>query len=229
MLHSMRLKNYNYDKENIDLIIVATITGEQKTPSIANVVQGKLGLSREIMSFDINAACTGFVYAMDIASSLLQTKRFKSALIIGSEKLSDILDYTDRNTCILFGDGAGALIIEYDDLVQESFFHNGARPDLTDVLTVKNKLAMDGKKVYQFAVDIVEKSIINVCKAANLDLSQIDRILPHQANERIILSVGKSLGLPIDKFAMNITNYGNTSAASIPILLAEYMADGHKK
>lgn len=222
------LNRYNYDKNKIDLIIVATITGEQKTPSIANVVQGKLGLTNPVMSFDLNAACTGFVYAMDVASSLLQTKRFKSALIIGSEKLSDIVDYSDRNTCILFGDGAGALIIEYDEKAKPSYFHNGAKPDMTDVLTVRDKLAMDGKKVYQFAVDIVEKSIVNVCKEANIDISSIDRILPHQANERIILSVGKSLGLPHEKFAMNITNYGNTSAASIPLLLAEYMASGHQ-
>ena len=222
------IERYQYDLNNIDIIIVATITGEQQTPSIANVVQGKLGITRPIMSFDINAACTGFVYALDIASSLLQTKRFKSALVIGSERLSNILDYTDRNTCILFGDGAGALIIEQDDQAKPSYFLNGAKPDLTDVLTVRGTIAMDGKRVYQFAVDIVEKSIINVVEQAGLKLTDIDRILPHQANERIIQSVSKSLSLPMEKFAMNIENYGNTSAASIPILLAEYMADGHQ-
>lgn len=222
------INRYQYDKDKIDIIIVATITGEQQTPSIANVVQGKLGITRPIMSFDVNAACTGFVYALDIASSLLQTKRFKTALVIGSERLSNILDYTDRNTCILFGDGAGAIIIEQDDDAKPSYFLNGAKPDLSDVLTVRNTIAMDDKRVYQFAVDIVEKSIINVVEQAGLTLADIDRVLPHQANERIIQSVSKSLSLPMEKFAMNIANYGNTSAASIPILLAEYMADGHQ-
>lgn len=220
------IQTYNYDINKIDLIVVATITGEQKTPSIANMVQGKLGIQREIMSFDVNAACTGFVYALEVASSLLHTGHYRSALVIGSEKLSDVIDYKDRNTCILFGDGAGALIIEKGEGIAS--FYNGARPDMAEVLTVKDTIQMDGKKVYQFAVDIVEKSIQRVLEQANLTLEAIDRILPHQANDRIIQSVAKSLGLSMDKFAMNIAKYGNTSAASIPILLAEYMADGHR-
>jgi len=222
------INNAGINKEEIDLIIVSTITGEQKTPSVANLVQGKLGINKPIMSFDVNAACTGFVYGLDIASSMLDGVRFKKALVIGSEKLTEITDYTDRNTCVLFGDGAGALLIEYDKLAKPAYFYNGAKPDMNDILTVKKHIQMDGKRVYVFAVDIIQKSILEVLKYSNLSLEDIDRIIPHQANERIIQSVSKSLNLSMDKFSMNIENYGNTSAASIPLLLAEYIASGHE-
>lgn len=221
------ISRYHVNIDTIDLIIVATISGEQKTPSIANNVQKNLGIQREIMSFDVNAACTGFVYALDIASSMLSTNQMNAALVIGSEKLSDYIDYSDRNTSILFGDGAGAVIITTDGIRQASFY-NKAKPDSNGVLSVRDKIQMDGKKVYQFAVEIVEKSIHRVLELANLELAKIDRIIPHQANIRIIQSIAKSLDLPLDRFAINIEKYGNTSAASIPILLAEYMAEGHQ-
>ncbi|MDD2574968.1 MAG: ketoacyl-ACP synthase III [Acholeplasmataceae bacterium] len=222
------IKNANIQPDEIDLIVVATITGDQKTPSVANMVQGKLGITTSVMSFDINAACTGFVYGLEIASRMLDGKRFKKALVIGSEKLTEITDYTDRNTCVLFGDGAGAVVIDYDDTVKPSYFYNGAKPDTNDTLLVKKYIEMEGKKVYVFAVDIIQKSIIEVLKQANLTLNDIDNIIPHQANERIIQSVAKSLNIPMNKFSMNIESYGNTSAASIPLLLAEYIASGHK-
>lgn len=222
------IKNAGIEPDEIDLIVVATITGDQKTPSVANMVQGKLKMTKPVMSFDINAACTGFVYGLEIAASMLDGKRFKKALVIGSEKLTDITDYTDRNTCVLFGDGAGAIVIEYDDMVKPSYFYNGAKPDTNDTLSVRKYIEMEGKKVYVFAVDIIQKSIFEVLKQANLTLDDIDNIIPHQANERIIQSVAKTLNVPMNKFSMNIESYGNTSAASIPLLLAEYMASGHK-
>ena len=217
------INRVDYDKSKIDLIIMATITGDQLTPSTANFVQAKLGLEHEVMSFDINAACTGFVYALEVASSMLQSKRFKSALIIGAEKLTNVIDYTDRNTCVLFGDGAGAMIIEpSDQLSDQAFFFNAAKPDTHDTLTVVDKIRMDGKKVYQFAVDIMEKSIYKILEDAKMTIDDIDIIIPHQANERIIQSVSKSSGIPMDKFMLNLAEYGNTSAASIPITIAEY-------
>lgn len=222
------IKNASIQPDEIDLIVVATITGEQKTPSVANMVQGKLGITAPVMSFDINAACTGFVYGLEIASSMLDGKRFKTALVIGSEKLTDITDYTDRNTCVLFGDGAGAIVIESDETVKPAYFYNGAKPDTNNTLSVRKYIEMEGKKVYVFAVDIIQKSINEVLKLANLTLNDIDNIIPHQANERIIQSVAKSLNIPMHKFSMNIESYGNTSAASIPLLLAEYIASGHK-
>lgn len=214
------IQKVGYDKDKIDLIIMATITGDQFTPSTANFIQAKLGLEHQVMSFDINAACTGFVYALEIATSMLSSGRFRSALVIGGEKLTNVIDYTDRNTCVLFGDGAGAMIIEPGD--QDAFFYNAAKPDTNDTLTVVDKIRMDGKKVYQFAVDIMEKSIYRILDDAKMTMDDIDIIIPHQANERIIQSVAKSSGIPMDKFMLNLSEYGNTSAASIPITIAEY-------
>jgi 3-oxoacyl-[acyl-carrier-protein] synthase-3 len=193
------------------------------TPSTANFVQAKLGLNHEVMSFDINAACTGFVYGLEVAASLLQTGRFRAALIIGGETLTKIVDYTDRNTCVLFGDGAGAMIIEpaYSER-NKAYFFNAARGDTNNILTVVSKIKMDGKKVYQFAVDAMEQAIGKVLDESGLDISEIDQIIPHQANERIIQSVSKSMGIPLEKFMLNLSQYGNTSAASIPITISEY-------
>lgn len=213
----------NYDVNKIDLIIMATITGDQSTPSTANFIQAELGLTHEVMSFDINAACTGFVYGLEVAAALLQTGRFRSALIIGGETLTSIVDYTDRNTCVLFGDGAGAMIIEpaYADH-HNAYFFNAARGDTSGSLTVISKIKMDGKKVYQFAVDAMQQAIRKVLDDAKLDISDIDMIIPHQANERIIQSVAKSMSIPLEKFMMNLSEYGNTSAASIPMTIADY-------
>jgi 3-oxoacyl-[acyl-carrier-protein] synthase-3 len=213
----------NYDKSKIDLIIMATITGDQMTPSTANFIQSKLGLTHEVMSFDINAACTGFVSGLKVATAMLQTKRFRSALVIGGETLTKVVDYTDRNTCVLFGDGAGAMIIEPSEFEDDAaYFFNAARPDNVGSLTVVNKIQMDGKKVYQFAIEVMEDAIYRVLKDANLTIEDIDIIIPHQANERIIQSVAKSMGIPMDKFMINLKEYGNTSAASIPITISEY-------
>lgn len=217
------INRVNYDVSKIDLIVMATITGDQMTPSTANFVQAKLGLNHEVMSFDINAACTGFVYGLEVAASLLQTGRFRAALIIGGETLTKIVDYTDRNTCVLFGDGAGAMIIEpaYSER-NKAYFFNAARGDTNNILTVVSKIKMDGKKVYQFAVDAMEQAIGKVLDESGLDISEIDQIIPHQANERIIQSVSKSMGIPLEKFMLNLSQYGNTSAASIPITISEY-------
>jgi 3-oxoacyl-[acyl-carrier-protein] synthase-3 len=222
------IDTYGYDKSKIDLVIVATITSERQTPSVANMVMGRLGLREGIMSFDVNAACTGFVYALEIASSLISTNQYKSALVVGSERLSSVLDYTDRNTCILFGDGAGAVIIEQNPQSKASYY-NASRADMTDILTVDKTIRMDGKKVYVFATDVVEKSIRHILEVNQLTIDDIDAILPHQANERIIQSVAKSMNIPMEKFELNIATYGNTSAASIPILIAEYMTTHQNK
>ncbi|MFH1693438.1 MAG: beta-ketoacyl-ACP synthase III [Bacillota bacterium] len=218
----------NYDKTKIDLIIMATITGDQMTPSTSNFIQAKLGLEHQVMSFDINAACTGFVYGLEVAAALLQTKRFRSALIIGGETLTKIVDYTDRNTCVLFGDGAGAMIIEpSDEPSDKAYFFNAAKGDMNDSLSVKKYIQMDGKKVYQFAVGAMEGAIFKILEESHLHIDDIDMVIPHQANERIIQSVAKSTGIPIEKFMLNLSEYGNTSAASIPITISEYFDQGN--
>ena len=213
-----------YDITKIDLIVVATMTNELKNPSIANIVQAKLGLNdQNIMAFDLNAACTGFIYALDVASSLLNSKKYKAALVIGAEKMSEIIDYQDRNTCVLFGDGAGAVIIEKSENIEDqAYFYSDSSGDTNETLYVLNKLKMDGKKVYQFAVDVVPKAITHILNQANTTMENIDMVIPHQANKRIIQSVAKHLNLPVTQFFMNINKYGNTSAASIPIALDEY-------
>ena len=216
------LEKAGIDAKEIDIIIVATITENQKTPAVANFVAGLLGIEHDVMSFDINAACTGFVYALELASSLIQQPKYRKALVIGAETLSSVLDYTDRNTCILFGDGAGAVVIEKGNANHMGYFYNSSKPDMTNTLDVGKYIKMDGRKVFLFAVDVVEKSILKVLKDANLSMDDIDHIIPHQANERIIMAVAKSMNVPLEKFVMNIASYGNTSAASIPLTLSEY-------
>jgi 3-oxoacyl-[acyl-carrier-protein] synthase-3 len=222
------LKKANIDANEIDIIIVATITENQKTPAVANFVAGLLEIEHDVMSFDINAACTGFVYALELASSLIQQPKYRKALVIGAETLSNVLDYTDRNTCILFGDGAGAVVIEKGNANNLGYFYNTSKPDMTNTLDVGTYIKMDGRKVFLFAVDVVEKSILKVLEDAKLTIDDIDHIIPHQANERIIMSVAKSMNVPLDKFVMNIASYGNTSAASIPLTLSEYK-EKHKE
>ncbi|PKK99144.1 MAG: 3-oxoacyl-ACP synthase [Tenericutes bacterium HGW-Tenericutes-2] len=224
------INRVNYDVSKIDLIIMATITGDQMTPSTANFIQAKLGLNHEVMSFDINAACTGFVYGLEVAASLLQSGRFRAALVIGGETLTNIVDYTDRNTCVLFGDGAGAMIIEPSQVERnKAYFFNAARGDTNNTLTVVSKIKMDGKKVYQFAVDAMQQAIHKVLEDAGLQIEDIDMVIPHQANERIIQSVSKSMSIPMEKFMLNLSEYGNTSAASIPITISEYFDQNETK
>lgn len=216
------LEEAKIDASEIDIIVVATITENQKTPAVANFVAGLLGIEHDVMSFDLNAACTGFVYALEVAASLIQQPKYRKALVIGAETLSNVLDYTDRNTCILFGDGAGAVVIEKGKEDQLGYFYNTSRPDMTNTLDVGKFIKMDGRKVFLFAVEVIEKSILKVIEDAHLTLEDIDHIIPHQANERIILAVSKSMNVSMDKFVMNIASYGNTSAASIPLTLSEY-------
>lgn len=215
----------NINKDEIDLIIVSTITNEVKNPSVANMVQKRLNIKGKVMSFDINAACTGFVYALEIASALVNTN-FNKALVIGAEKMTNIVDFTDRNTCILFGDGAGSLIISKGN--DETHFYNDSDGDLLEELVVSDYIKMDGRKVFKFAVDIIPKAINEVLNLANLNIDQIDYFLPHQANIRIIDAFVNKLNIDKNKVLNNIEYYGNTSAASIPILLDEYKEQNKK-
>ena len=222
------ISKLDYNVNKIDLIIVATITNEFKSPSVASLIQEKLGLNdKHVMSFDINAACTGFIYAMEMASALLNSNNYRSALVIGSEQMTNIVDYTDRNTCILFGDGAGAVIIENGH--DESHFYNDSKGDNKGILRVKDYVDMNGPRVYQFAVDIIPKTIAMILKKANLSLKDLDIIIPHQANIRIIDSMKKDLNINDSLVFENIGKYGNTSAASIPIALAEYKENNMNK
>lgn len=226
------IKSSNIDKNEIDLIVCATMTPDNFTPSVACMVQEKLGLGDNVTAFDVNAACTGFVYALKIVASMLNTYH-KKALIIGCETLSKIINFEDRNTCVLFGDGAGAIVVEKDGKNEE--FYTCSLGNDKDLIAenvgmnfeMKNKvlksgfLKMDGKEVFKFAINVVEKSINKILDMNNLKIEDINLIIPHQANQRIINNVAKKFNISNDKFFVNLEKYGNTSAASIPMALCE--------
>ncbi|MCK9470415.1 MAG: beta-ketoacyl-ACP synthase III [Bacilli bacterium] len=218
------IEKANYDKEKIDLIVVATFTPDVSSPSVANYVQAKLGLNeQDVMCFDINAACTGFIYALNVASQMVNSGFYKSALVIGSELLTNVVNYQDRNTCVLFGDGAGAMIIENTDEDKPAYFYASSKGDLEDIIIVDPLIRMEGRKVYTFATKILDKSVNKVLEETNTSIEDIDMLIPHQANARIIESAAKSLNLSMDKVFLNINKYGNTSSASIPIAVDEYL------
>ena len=233
------IKDAHIDRKEIDLILCTTTTPDCLTPSTACLVQEKLGLNDSaVMAFDINAACSGFVYGLQIASYML--KQYKCALVIGAETLSKILDWSDRSTCVLFGDGAGAAILKASTTKQMAFFGQSKgdakgllqlkgwpiAPLLQNKKSVHSYLKMDGKEVFRFALDAMQKSIYMLLERENIDLEDIDLWIPHQANIRIIQHVAKRIGLPLDKVYTNLQEYGNTSAASIAIALADAKEKG---
>lgn len=237
------IENSDINREDIDLIIVATITGDNFTPAVANLVQAKLGLNdKHITAFDINAACSGFLYAMNVATQMIKTGQNKTALIIGAESLSKIIDWKDRNTCVLFGDGAGAVVISQSDEESVQYFYTNSKGDTEDLLLsqalplnypdhetdnkINQFLVMNGREVFKFATRAIEDALKNVCINNNLDYNDIDLIVPHQANLRIVSSVAKTTGININKFFINLDKYGNTSAASIPLALDEANKNG---
>lgn len=221
--------------EDIQLIICATATGDHVMPAAANLVQKKLGLNHpQLMAFDVNAACTGFVYGLQIAASMIE--RFPTILVIGSETISRIIDWQDRNTCVLFGDGAGAFVLQQDSTKTLESHYAHSMPDVHDVLIapgiglVNNfqvadrrlgYLQMQGKEVFRFATQAMHEAIIQVCAQAQLDLSEIDWIVPHQANIRILNYVSKKLDIDIDRFIINLDQFGNSSAASVAMAFAQ--------
>ncbi len=213
----------NIDQSKIGLIICATMTPANRMPSNACLIQAGLNLNeQDMMCFDISAACSGFVYTMTIANSLLKTMDDRYALIIGSEQLSSIIDYQDRNTCILFGDGAGAMVVKNS---QNDFYSYQNSAGNQEVLSAKNDpqdyfLKMKGQEVFKFAIKVIPESIDQVLNQAGLTLDDIDYVVCHQANYRIIKHVYKKYHCNPDKFYMNLDEYGNTSAASIPLALA---------
>ena len=224
------LKRHGLQAEDIGAIILATATQDfLGFPATACIIQDKLGL-KTIPAFDVAAGCTGFIYALEIAHGLVAMGTVRSVVVIGAEKLSAVTDWNDRNTCVLFGDGAGAMIIEPSQVERnKAYFFNAARGDTNNTLTVVSKIKMDGKKVYQFAVDAMQQAIHKVLEDAGLQIEDIDMVIPHQANERIIQSVSKSMSIPMEKFMLNLSEYGNTSAASIPITISEYFDQNETK
>ena len=239
------LDEANISPQDLDLIIVGTLTSDMITPSTACLVQRNLGIQKHIGAFDIGAACSGFVYGLATAAQFIQNGSFKNVLVIGAETLSRIVDYTDRNTCILFGDGAGAAVLTAvdDPAVGPQAFHLGAnghgahfisvpaggslRPATAATVAERmHYLKMNGREVYKFAVHQMTESLRCSMAACNLSADQVKLVVPHQVNQRIIDSATEKMGFPKDKVFINIDRYGNTSAASVPIALDEARKSG---
>ncbi len=235
------LSSCELDAADIDLIILATMTPDSLLPNGACQIQKNIG-AVNATCFDLNAACSGFLFALNTANAYLSSGMYKNALVIGAEALSKIIDWNDRATCVLFGDGAGAAIVTADD-TKAYVSITGSDGEKGDVLTggslpVKNFLLpeteaainyymqMDGQEVFKFAVTKVPECIKQVLDKACKSIDEINYFVLHQANIRIISSVAKRLNIDIDKLPTNLHNYGNTSAASIPILLDEMNKQG---
>jgi 3-oxoacyl-[acyl-carrier-protein] synthase-3 len=229
---------------DVDLIIVGTSTPDQAFPSVAVRVQALLGVERGF-GFDVSAACAGFVYALSLADELIRGRRVRGALVIGSESFSRILDYTDRGTCVLFGDGAGAVFLRAADAAGAGAAgvlstHLHAQGSLGDLLFVDGavgvqdsagrpmpgKLRMNGREVFRHAVQRLSESVDEALAANGLGRADVDWLVPHQANLRIIDGMGRKLGLPPERVVITVDRHANTSAASIPLALAEAMEDG---
>ena len=224
------------EASELDLIIVATSTPVFIFPSTACLLQGKLG-NVGAMAFDVQAVCSGFVYALSVAEKFIRSGSHKKALVVGAEVFSRILDWQDRTTCVLFGDGAGAVVLEASDepgILATAAHADGSQFDILSVagqvcggqVTGDPFLRMDGQAVFKFAVRVLSKIAHECCESAGIAPSEIDWLIPHQANIRIIESTARKLGLPMDKVVVTVDCHGNTSAASVPLALDAAIRDG---
>ncbi|QDZ27507.1 beta-ketoacyl-ACP synthase III [Noviherbaspirillum sp. UKPF54] len=227
---------------DIDLVIVATSTPDHLGgfPSTACVVQRKLGIGNGSAAFDVQAVCSGFVYAMSIADSFIRAGAHKNVLIVGAEVFSRILNFEDRTTCVLFGDGAGAIVLSASDqpgILATKLHADGSHGEILCVPGSINGgavdgsafLYMDGQAVFKLAVSVLEKVAKEALDIADMSASQIDWLVPHQANIRIMQGTAKKLGLPLEKMIVTVDQHGNTSAASIPLALDVAVRDGRIK
>ena len=229
--------------EQIDLIVVATITPDMPFPSTACLVQRKLGAFRAA-AFDLEAACSGFIYGLEVAQQFIMSRTYDTVLVIGAEKLSTIVDWEDRNTCVLFGDGAGAAILRNrpgsHGLLTAVMGADGGKADLIampaggsrcpataeSVASRMHYLRMEGKETFKNAVQAMQTAVEEALRRCELDISEIKCIIPHQANRRIVDAVGERLGAKPEQIFINLHKYGNTSAASVAIALAEAVHSG---
>lgn len=238
---------------DIDLILFTSVTPDYYSPSASCVVQGLLGAENAVC-IDLNCACAGFVYALDMARRYIVCGDVKTVLIISSESLSKLTDYSDRSTCVLFGDGAAACVVKGSDGMfapclkadgtgAKSIVARALKPAETPFSENKTEpvdfdgfrepkehyLYMDGREVYKFATKVMPAAVSEACEKAGISPEELDLIIPHQANIRIIQTAAKNLGLPMDKFFVNVDSYGNTSSASVPIALHEALEAGRIK
>jgi 3-oxoacyl-[acyl-carrier-protein] synthase-3 len=224
------------DAKDVDLIIVATSTPDYIFPSTACLLQAKLGV-KGCAAFDVQAVCTGFLYALATADSFIRTGTNQKVLVVGAEVFSRILDWNDRGTCVLFGDGAGAVVLGADSKpgIHATRLHaDGTQVDLLSVpgnvcggkVTGSPFLQMNGQGVFKFAVRVLEESARETVAAAGMQLADIDWLIPHQANVRILEATARKLAVPRDKLVVTVDHHGNTSAASVPLALDEFVRAG---
>ena len=234
------IKKTGVDPDTIDALIVTTTTPDYKFPSTASIVLGKLGL-KNAFAFDLEAACCGFLYTLDMAASMIQSGRYKKIIVIGADKMSSLVDYQDRATCVLFGDGAGAVLVEATEEegvgVQNSylrtdgkglpFLHMKAGGSVCPAshFTVDHRLHylyQEGRTVFRSAVTDMSDDVATIMERNGLSADDVKWVVPHEANLRIIEAVTKRVGIPMEKVMVNIQRYGNTSAATIPLALWDY-------
>ena len=240
----MALERAKVTPDQVDLIILATITPDMPFPSTACLVQEKIGATRAA-AFDIQAACSGFIFGLELGQQFIMTRTYETVLVIGAEKLSSIINWSDRNTCVLFGDGAGAAVLrnrpQAHGLLTACMGSDGGRagllcmpgggsahpPTHETVSAGMHYLRMDGKETFKYAVNAMFAAAQEVLKRCELDISEIKCIIPHQANRRIIDAVAERLGAKPEQLFVNLHKYGNTSAASVAIALDEAVTTGH--
>jgi 3-oxoacyl-[acyl-carrier-protein] synthase-3 len=239
------LDDAGVDAEEIDLIIFGTVTGDMKFPATACLLQEKIG-AKNAVAFDLSAACSGFLYSVTVAEGLMATSGYKRALVIGGEILSSMVDWQDRNTCVLFGDGVGAVVLgpsegergllasylKSDGGFSRLLYNEGGSlnpPSEKSLAANKHIIRMEGQEVFRNAVVSMTDAMKRVLSAADMSVDDLDLLIPHQANLRIIEAVGKRFKIPSEKVYVNVDRYGNTSAASIPIALDEARRSGRIK
>lgn len=249
-VHAARwaLKNAQIDPIDIEMILVATVTPDTFFPSTACYVQKGIG-AKNASAMDISAACAGFLYGLDLADGLIKSGRYDTILVVGGEVFNNIIDWKDRNTCVLFGDGAGAAVVQatqepkgilasyigsdgdYADINLLGIPAGGSRMPLTaeGIDQKLNKIQMNGREVFKLGVRLMPEAAQRVLRQANLNVDEIDLLIPHQANLRIIEAVGDRLGVPREKVYVNVDKYGNTSAATVIIALDEAIREGRAK
>jgi 3-oxoacyl-[acyl-carrier-protein] synthase-3 len=230
------------DADDIDLIVLATSTPDHfgGFPSTACVVQRKLGIKNGCAAMDVQAVCSGFVYALSVADSFIKSGAHRNVLVIGTEVFSRILNFEDRTTCVLFGDGAGAVVLTASNepgILATKLHADGSHADILCVpgsvsggaIEGNAYLHMDGQAVFKLAVSVLDKVANEVLKLADMNASQVDWLIPHQANIRIMQGTAKKLGMPLEKMIVTVDQHGNTSAASIPLALDKAVRDGRIK
>ncbi len=238
------LKSASVTAGDIDAIIVATCTGDHVFPSTAAVLQHKLGITKSIAAFDVQAACSGFMHGFSVADALIRSQSAKTILLVGADKFSQLLDFTDRTTCVLFGDGAGAVVLTAGD--QDP--HQGGSGIFSTKLYSKGELSnilyadiapkgdndtyhlhMNGREVFKVAVNELARAMQHILEENNITKDQLDWLVPHQANKRIITALGQKLDLPQEKVLITVEDHANTSAASIPLALDTGISNGKIK